>query len=793
MVSVAALAIGAALCGVVYAQRSRLYERTVTGMLALETTATPQRSKGLEAFLLHILARRTGEQSMEKILGDVTLDPTFAKALAEAVGAIAAADQCASAEKTKQDEARHQECPAVNGSTKYRLAKDGGTTKETIVTDEMKQGFLFVPVPIIRNAQLATNHPPDDLMNGDQGLKRDARISAAAAKALEDVSAAHIHTDPGGAQQAAEEPFRMIVSSVSLPPAQVYLVTTTGTTRIFNSEYRGVANHRQLESYYAAQFPASTFFPSRPYFAAAIQDGIKGPITGGAKLPTVFSITGPYLDLAGKGLVVTLSRPIFGTAFTGVVCVDLLVLSEGEMAAELERGIEEFSGVPLQQAFDFPASGGPSAFGSVPEEGSKQDLVDRWQAKFKEMKARADVFGNILGISTGDTILGSVPLSSKTDQRGNVSGNFLLFKLNLAKFRLYTTFIGLCAIVLIGGALSVVGYRWLLEVRSQRDYQLALERVAGMMADAPVPFAKLDKTDRMAFANRSFIRMIGFNSLEEIRTEYATFRSLCAAASRETYDAVNAARKADRNVDPYVVHLNTSAGTSLPVRIHSASVPGIEGHLPDTFGLVIRTDDQGSGNGATSAVPPSVSARDASAPSLTGSGAFGATERCYQVFVSSTFDDLRAERTAVAQELLRCGHLPAGMENFTAHDDRGWNVIEGTLKTTDYYVLVIAGRYGSVDPKTGISWTEREYRRARELKIPVLAFVRERRSISATDLDEGEKLERVTTFAAEVRNSVLRETWTSQDDLRAKVSTALSKMIRNDEALGKPRVGWRRG
>ena len=43
--------------------------------------------------------------------------------------------------------------------------------------------------------------------------------------------------------------------------------------------------------------------------------------------------------------------------------------------------------------------------------------------------------------------------------------------------------------------------------------------------------------------------------------------------------------------------------------------------------------------------------------------------RKYQVFVSSTFDDMRAERQAAVEAILEAGHIPAGMELFTAGDE----------------------------------------------------------------------------------------------------------------------------
>lgn len=40
-----------------------------------------------------------------------------------------------------------------------------------------------------------------------------------------------------------------------------------------------------------------------------------------------------------------------------------------------------------------------------------------------------------------------------------------------------------------------------------------------------------------------------------------------------------------------------------------------------------------------------------------------------QVFVSSTFIDLKSERQAAVEAILKAGHIPAGMELFTAGDE----------------------------------------------------------------------------------------------------------------------------
>jgi len=133
------------------------------------------------------------------------------------------------------------------------------------------------------------------------------------------------------------------------------------------------------------------------------------------------------------------------------------------------------------------------------------------------------------------------------------------------------------------------------------------------------------------------------------------------------------------------------------------------------------------------------------------------------------------------------------MENFSADHDRGWKVINERLATTDYYVLVLAGRYGSIDESIGMSWTEREYCRAIELGIPVLAFVRKKSSFSAENADTDDKAKRLQALIDRVASAHLRVEWTTAADLCAKVGAALSNRIASDQSNGSARAGWYRG
>ena len=48
----------------------------------------------------------------------------------------------------------------------------------------------------------------------------------------------------------------------------------------------------------------------------------------------------------------------------------------------------------------------------------------------------------------------------------------------------------------------------------------------------------------------------------------------------------------------------------------------------------------------------------------------------YQIFVSSTFEDLKEERKKIIEEILNFSHIPIGMENFTASNDEQFEYIK---------------------------------------------------------------------------------------------------------------------
>ncbi|MGL4392573.1 MAG: DUF4062 domain-containing protein, partial [Fusobacteriaceae bacterium] len=109
----------------------------------------------------------------------------------------------------------------------------------------------------------------------------------------------------------------------------------------------------------------------------------------------------------------------------------------------------------------------------------------------------------------------------------------------------------------------------------------------------------------------------------------------------------------------------------------------------------------------------------------------------YQIFVSSTFIDLKEEREKVSFAISKLGYIPAGMELFNAGKPQ-WETITESIDESDIYILILGGRYGSIYPGTEISYTQREYEYAVEKNIPRFAVVLDDKFINQKVLD-GEK------------------------------------------------------
>lgn len=164
-------------------------------------------------------------------------------------------------------------------------------------------------------------------------------------------------------------------------------------------------------------------------------------------------------------------------------------------------------------------------------------------------------------------------------------------------------------------------------------------------------------------------------------------------------------------------------------------------------------------------------------------------EKVYQVFVSSTYSDLKDERKRVSDTLAKAGFISVGMELFPAADQQQFEFIKRVIDRSDYYVVIVGGRYGSLaDDK--VSFTEMEYEYARERKIPVLAFLHrtpEMIPVGKTDQND-DKAARLKRFRDTLANGRLIDFWDDAGDLCTKVTISVV-----NAANLTPGAGWVRG
>lgn len=161
----------------------------------------------------------------------------------------------------------------------------------------------------------------------------------------------------------------------------------------------------------------------------------------------------------------------------------------------------------------------------------------------------------------------------------------------------------------------------------------------------------------------------------------------------------------------------------------------------------------------------------------------------FSVFISSTFEDLKEERRAVQETVLTAGDFPVQMESFPATNEAAFDLIKSLLNTCDYYILIIGGRYGSLDTD-GLSYTHKEFRYAISRKIPVMVMLNGARGKISADktetTDEGKQC--LEQFIAEASKGRTHKTWLTIGDLQAGVLAALVNAKQT-----KPATGWVRG
>jgi len=160
-------------------------------------------------------------------------------------------------------------------------------------------------------------------------------------------------------------------------------------------------------------------------------------------------------------------------------------------------------------------------------------------------------------------------------------------------------------------------------------------------------------------------------------------------------------------------------------------------------------------------------------------------KRRYQVFVSSTYEDLKEERQNVIQALLETKCIPLGMELFPAASVEQWELIKRVIDECDYYIVIVAGRYGSLN-EDGKSFTEMEFDYALKVSKPILGFCH--KDLEALTVGRTERTDlgkqRLMAFTEKVRRKLCRP-WASPAELGSAVKSAIIHALEFT-----PKPGW---
>ncbi len=174
------------------------------------------------------------------------------------------------------------------------------------------------------------------------------------------------------------------------------------------------------------------------------------------------------------------------------------------------------------------------------------------------------------------------------------------------------------------------------------------------------------------------------------------------------------------------------------------------------------------------------------------------SEKRYQVFISSTYEDLKEERKEVVESILETNNIPVGMELFAASNKKQWEIIKKVIDDSDIFLLIIAGRYGSIgedDNGNKVSYTEMEYEYAVKQNKPIISFVHS----NIDDIPYG-KTDRNDKKAQKLRKFINQKVkvgrivaeWSDKNELKSKSYAALTNIIKDDEFINTA-VGWKKG
>jgi len=166
-----------------------------------------------------------------------------------------------------------------------------------------------------------------------------------------------------------------------------------------------------------------------------------------------------------------------------------------------------------------------------------------------------------------------------------------------------------------------------------------------------------------------------------------------------------------------------------------------------------------------------------------------ALKKKLQVFISSTYEDLKEERQAAVGAILTAGHIPAGMELFAAGDESQMNVIKRWIDESEVFLLILGGRYGSIEPKSQKSYIQLEYEYALERGKALFAVVitedhlEERVKKFGSKVIEREYPQKLKEFRSLVLTKLIKF-WADPRDIKLTILETMAEFDHRSELVG---------
>lgn len=161
-----------------------------------------------------------------------------------------------------------------------------------------------------------------------------------------------------------------------------------------------------------------------------------------------------------------------------------------------------------------------------------------------------------------------------------------------------------------------------------------------------------------------------------------------------------------------------------------------------------------------------------------------------QVFVSSTYTDLIEERQAAVEAILDAGHIPAGMELFKAGNESQLKTIYKWIDESDVYMLILGGRYGSIEHETGKSYTQLEYEYAFSKSVPIFTVVlsqsfltKKINTLGLSNVTEQDSPNKYQLFKSLVMSKIIREVDDCKD-IKIAIYSTLNEFLENYDLIG---------